>query len=79
MRIHGKDFFAGVHFRGDGKAIKADRAVAFLIGMPISDVIAKAAKVNWRVELSAEECRQLSAEREASCGVGASDPDRPAA
>jgi hypothetical protein len=60
VRITGEDFFASVNFRGDGTAIRADRAISFLVRKSMQDVLARAGRFNWRVELSADECRQLA-------------------
>ena len=60
MRIVGSDFFGGAVVRGDGRVIKADRALSFLVGKSLRDVLAQAGRVNGKIELSSEECQQLA-------------------
>jgi len=61
MRVQGPDWLAHVHLNGAGRVNHADRAVSFLLGKSVGDILAQAARCNWTVELSAEECRQVTA------------------
>ena len=69
-----RDFFIGAHFDASG-VTKVDRAAAFLRGRPIADVVDLARRRGWRVELSAEEEKQLEASTCAS-SVRTSSPAR---
>ena len=44
MRIVGSDFFGGAVVRGDGRVIKADRALSFLVGKSLRDGLAQAGR-----------------------------------
>jgi hypothetical protein len=63
MRIRAPDFFIGAH-AVEGRIVKVDRAAAFLRGKSIVDVVRMAERVGWRLELTAEEQKQLTRDQQ---------------